>query len=161
MLLWTSMTLLAVLAIYPLSLLGGLSSPWRALAMLQLLEAFIGSIGLIFYTGYLWYTCLHGLYRVDFEQRASVESTPSFPLFLSVSENMWVTFGTGSWLQVIADALCIDFFKRIVSPNCNEWGEFRPLPLKGLEWSFIAQDSDPEEGKQERVQSSESSANDS
>ena len=87
------MTTLTVLAIYPLSLLGHLSFIWRALAMIQLLEAFIGSIGLIFYTGYLWYTCLHGLYRVDFDQRM-LEQPPSVPPFLTIKENMWVTFGT-------------------------------------------------------------------
>ena len=114
-LLCTIMSLLTVLTIYPLSLLGHLSSPWRAVAMVQLLEAFLGSIGLIFYTGYLWYTCLHGLYRVDFESQTSPDSNSQIPQFLTNKENMWVTFGTDSWVRIIGDTLCLSFFKRVVN----------------------------------------------
>ena len=112
---YTAVSLLTVLSIYPLSHLGGLSFSWRAAAMIQLLEAFVGSIGLLFYTGYLWYTCLHGLYRVDFMNQTSIDSTSSVPEFLSIRENLWVTFGTDKASKIIADFLCITFFKRIVS----------------------------------------------
>ena len=112
---YTAVSLLTVLSIYPLSLLGGLPFSWRAAAMIQLLEAFVGSIGLLFYTGYLWYTCLHGLYRVDFMNQSLTDSTSTVPEFLSIRENLWVTFGTDKASKIIADFLCLSFFKRIVS----------------------------------------------
>ena len=135
--LFQSLSILSVLAIYPLSLLEGLSSYWYFFALSQLIQAFFGSVGLIFYTGYLWYTCLFGIYKVDYVKPQKSEHPLPMPVFLSPQENVLITFGISTWQHILSDSFCVMIGMRLANKNFEDITEFRPLPLKGLEWSFI------------------------
>ena len=65
-------------------------------------------------------------------------------MFLSPSENIWITFGCGTWQQILADSFCVMIGIRLANKNFEDITEFRPLPLKGLEWSFIKQEVEPD-----------------
>ena len=129
------------MAIYPLSLLDQnrpaitneaqltdgptMSLEVRVFASTQLATAFFGLVLSFFYTLYLWYAALTGLYQVDTYNGLLIEENPRKKLQraskMTLKEQVLVLFGTTDLLEIF-----------------DSWQyDSRPLPLKGLEWTFL------------------------
>ena len=129
--LWSTLTFLFLMALYPLSLIeitpltpGELSM--RLLVSFQLISASFGSFLSLCYTLYLWYAALTGTYEVDTyssshrfrsHQRRRIDRASK----LTLKEQILILFGTTDILEIL-----------------DTWQfDSRPLPLKGLEWTFL------------------------
>ena len=97
----------------------------RILASSQLAMAFFGLVLSFFYTLYIWYAALTGLYQVDTYNGMLIEENPRKKLQraskMTLKEQVLVLFGTTDLLEIF-----------------DSWQyDSRPLPLKGLEWTFL------------------------
>ena len=128
LMLWNTLTLLFVLSVYPLVLLDPKASDavWlKLLVAFQFVLALMGSILGFFYSCFLWYVALKGIYQVDTFDAMMLKESPKRKMERAekfrLREQLLILFGSADLLE-IADI----------------WGYgSRILPLNGLEWTFL------------------------
>ena len=122
------MTSLLFGVIYPLSLLehsGSTTATLRLVTSMQLVSATFGAILCLVYTLFVWYAALTGIYQVDTYSNLLTKENSRRKLEraakLTLREQLLIIFGTARPRE-IAETWTFDS---------------RPLPLRGLEWTFL------------------------
>lgn len=97
----------------------------RVLAATQLALAGFGFVLSFVYTQFVWYAALTGLYQVDTFSGLLIKENPrkrhQRASNMTFKEQVLILFGTTDPLEIL-----------------DTWQyESRPLPLKGLEWTFL------------------------
>ena len=119
-----------IMALYPLSLLPDDSrvmsnNGLRLFASSQIVTIYLGSVLSLIYTVYSWCVALKGIYQVDTFDGLNVRDSGRRKIQraerLTLREQINILFGSNDPLEII------DTFHY----------DQRPLPLKGLEWTFL------------------------
>jgi len=87
--------------------------------------AFLGAVLGLFYTVFLWYAALKGLFEVDTFNAILFKETPTRKMQraenLTLRERVFILFGSNDLFEIM-----------------DTWGYgSRSLPLTGLEWTFL------------------------